>query len=51
LYYTASGIVTPIGGRPVYRLRFSPLSTRTLVLEKQEQEPCVRFDVLSFVFF
>jgi len=21
LYYTASGIVTPIGGRPVYRLR------------------------------
>jgi len=35
LYYTASGIVTPIGGRPVQRLRedwleciaTSPLST------------------------
>ena len=21
LYYTASGIITPVGGRPVYRLR------------------------------
>jgi len=23
LYYTASGIITPVGGRPVYRLRVS----------------------------
>ena len=30
LYYTASGIVTPVGGRPVHRLKeewFSLLST------------------------
>ena len=28
LYYAASGIVTPVGGRPVHRLRAdSPLST------------------------
>ena len=29
LYYTVSGFVTPIGGRPVHRLRrrLSPLST------------------------
>ena len=30
LYYTASGIITPVGGRPVHRLRVdwtSPLST------------------------
>ena len=28
LYYTASGIITPTGGRPVHRLREeSPLST------------------------
>ena len=33
LYYTASGIITPIGGRPVRRLRedCSPLSTCVLV--------------------
>ena len=29
LYYTVSGIITPMGGRPVHRLRASPLSTRT----------------------
>ena len=29
LYYTASGIVTPIGGRPVRRLRQSSLSLCT----------------------
>jgi len=23
LYYTASGIITPVGGRPVHRLRCS----------------------------
>ena len=29
LYYTASGIITPVGGRPVHRLRadLSPIST------------------------
>ena len=30
LYYTASGIITPVGGRPMHRLRedwISPLST------------------------
>ena len=29
LYYTTSGIITPVGGRPVHRLRedCSPLST------------------------
>ena len=26
LYYTASGIVTPVGGRPVHRLREDSLS-------------------------
>jgi len=32
LYYTASGIITPLGGRPVHRLREdwqSPLNLRT----------------------
>jgi len=27
LYYTASGIVTPVGGRPVHRLREDNLCT------------------------
>ena len=26
LYYTASGIITTVGGRPVYRLKESPLN-------------------------
>ena len=26
LYYTASGIITPVGGRPVHRLREDSLS-------------------------
>jgi len=25
LYYTASGVITPIGGRPVHRLREEPV--------------------------
>ena len=29
LYYTASGIITPIGGRPVHRLRESSLNLCT----------------------
>ena len=29
LYYTASGVVTPVGGRPVHRLREDSLSLRT----------------------
>jgi len=29
LYYTASGIVTPVGGRPVRRLREDSLNLRT----------------------
>ena len=29
LYYTASGIITPVGGRPVYRLREDPLNLYT----------------------
>ena len=29
LYYTASGIITPIGGRPVHRLRESSLTLCT----------------------
>ena len=29
LYYTASGIITPVGGRPVRRLRESSLNLRT----------------------
>ena len=29
LYYTASGIITPIGGRPVHRLRQSSLNLYT----------------------
>jgi len=28
LYYTAFGIVTPVGGRPVHRLRESSLKLR-----------------------
>jgi len=27
LYYTASGIITPIGGRPVHRLRENWMSS------------------------
>ena len=29
LYYTASGIITPIGGRPVHRLREDSLNLCT----------------------
>jgi len=29
LYYTASGIITPVGGRPVHRLRESAINLRT----------------------
>ena len=29
LYYTASGIIKPIGGRPVHRLRESSFNLRT----------------------
>jgi len=29
LYYTVSGIITPIGGRPVHRLRESSLNLCT----------------------
>ena len=29
LYYTASGIITPVGGRPVHRLRESSLNLFT----------------------
>ena len=29
LYYTASGIITPIGGRPVHRLREDSLNLAT----------------------
>ena len=29
LYYTASGIITPVGGRPVHRLRESSLNLYT----------------------
>ena len=29
LYYTASGIITPIGGRPVHRLRENLLTMST----------------------
>jgi len=29
LYYKASGIITPIGGRPVHRLREDSLNLRT----------------------
>ena len=29
LYYTASGIITPVGGRPVHRLRQSSLNLCT----------------------
>ena len=29
LYYTASGIITPVGGRPVHRLREDLLMMRT----------------------
>jgi hypothetical protein len=29
LYYTASGIITPIGGRPVHRLREDSLNQCT----------------------
>ena len=40
LYYTVSGIITPIGGRPVHRLRedslkFSASSWLLLILKKQ----------------
>ena len=40
LYYTASGIITPIGGRPVHRLRDDSqhgqqnIKTRKLILTK-----------------
>ena len=30
LYYTASGIVTPVGGRPVHRLIEDPLNLCTV---------------------
>jgi len=37
LYYTVSGIITPIGGRPVHRLRgewdSSPLFTVSKILK------------------
>ena len=29
LYYTVSGIITPIGGRPVHRMREDSLNLRT----------------------
>ena len=32
LYYTASGIVTPVGGRPVHRMRESPLHASSTVV-------------------
>jgi len=34
LYYTASGIVTPAGGRPVRRLREDSLNTINLLRNK-----------------
>jgi len=29
LYYTTSGIITPVGGRPVHRLRENSVNLRT----------------------
>ena len=35
LYYTASGIITPVGGRPVHRLRASSLNY-VLIIRKSK---------------
>jgi len=34
LYYTASGIITPIGGRPVHRLREDWLECIPIIINK-----------------
>jgi len=34
LYYTASGIITPVGGRPVHRLRGSSLNLCLYIVHK-----------------
>ena len=33
LYYTVSGIITPIGGRPVHRLREDWMDTRDCIIQ------------------
>ena len=37
LYYTASGIVTPVGGRPVHRLREDSLSVILVINQLNAQ--------------
>ena len=44
LYYTASGIVTPVGGRPVHRLReevFSQPVHRTATYRCDDTRCCI----------
>ena len=43
LYYTASGIITPIGGRPVHRLRegFSQAVHRTATYRCDDTRCCI----------
>ena len=44
LYYTTFGIITPIGGRPVHRLRVSSLNLSTGVMIPEAV--CYNFDLL-----
>ena len=37
LYYTASGIITPVGGRPVHRLREESLSIILVIIQLNAQ--------------
>ena len=48
-YYTASGIITPVGGRPVHRLRedFSQPVHRTATYRCDDTRYCtIQFDLL-----
>ena len=47
MYYTASGIITPVGGRPVHRLRAdcSPLSTCADSLLASCQKNCMTYTI------
>ena len=46
LYYTASGIITPIGGRPVHRLREDQLDELNFLMSLFHASTCFQHYVL-----
>ena len=49
MYYTASGIITPIGGRPVHRFAFNPCTGRPPTGVMKRDVALYNFDLLMMI--